>query len=147
MSLYVPGEAGNRRISSLTSNLDVAPTVLELSGITPPEHMDGRSLYALAQGRIAPRKLLMCEHYGHFLYYTASRALYSGDYKLIVTQNNRDQLYNIVKDPFEMDNLVDDKAYTAIYAQLKKEMVQEELRLGDTSPWTQIDTSDQRRKK
>ena len=147
MALYLPGEAGNRKIASLTSNLDVAPTVLELSGITPPAHMDGRSLYALAQGRIAPRKRLLCEHYGHFLYYTASRALYNGDYKLIITQNNKDQLYNIAMDPFEMNNLVDNNAYACIYAQMKNEMAQEELRLGDISPWTQIDTSNQRRKK
>lgn len=47
--IHIPG-SNPGRTSALTSALDLAPTVLDLAGIEPPDQMLGRSLVPLAQG-------------------------------------------------------------------------------------------------
>ena len=41
----------SRVVTSLTSNIDIAPTLLELAGVTPPKTMQGNSLALLLNGR------------------------------------------------------------------------------------------------
>ena len=42
------------RVANIALNIDLAPTFLDMAGITPPEEMDGRSLLRLFDGT-APR--------------------------------------------------------------------------------------------
>lgn len=139
MVIYAPWMKGGTPNGTLVSNLDVVPTILDLLDLPVPEQMDGTSLKALAEGRIAPREQLMCEHYGHTIYYASQRALYCGDYKYVFTENNPDQLFDIKHDPFELDDLAGRPEYDEVLAEMKRRLAEEQQKFGDTQPLHQID--------
>jgi N-acetylglucosamine-6-sulfatase len=61
-----PGVVKGQRSPALASNIDLAPTILELTGVNPPEHLwrrqDGRSLGPLLNGKARwPRRALLIE--------------------------------------------------------------------------------------
>jgi arylsulfatase A-like enzyme len=91
------------------STLDIAPTLLDLAGLTIPEQMRGRSLFSAGPDR----------EYGYsFTVPDPKRntpvsrgrldALYGGDYKIIVSSRGTVELYDILNDPAETVNLADD---------------------------------------
>lgn len=58
-----------RRAEQLALNIDIAPTLLELAGITPPTSMHGRSLRPILQSPDAPsREAFLVENYKEFPY-------------------------------------------------------------------------------
>tara|TARA_R110001592_G_scaffold363393_2_gene687363 strand:+ start:19327 stop:21099 length:1773 start_codon:yes stop_codon:yes gene_type:complete len=95
--------------------MDIAPTILELSGVQPPgryfgghpvEPMTGRSLLPLAVGEV-DRVYAETESVGYEL--AGNAALFQGDYKLVRNYlpvgDNRWHLYNIATDPGETADL------------------------------------------
>lgn len=107
MVISAPGLPKGICNNSLTSNLDVVPTVLDLAGASQPYEMDGISLKQVALGK-KERSSLLCEHYGHFDYYFRQRAVYEGYWKYVETENDKDQLYNLEEDPYELRNYATD---------------------------------------
>jgi hypothetical protein len=51
--IRLPGQTGGARISALTQNIDVAPTLIELLGLPGPPEVEGRSLVPLMRDRQA----------------------------------------------------------------------------------------------
>ena len=49
-----PGIRGGQTIDDLSLNIDLAPTIAALAGVTPPDFVDGRSLLPLLQGESPP---------------------------------------------------------------------------------------------
>jgi len=97
-SLYDPGlavalmlrwpaggiEAG-RRIESMTSLVDLMPTLLDLAGVEGPERMQGRSLAPQVRSEpYDPRDVIFAEMTYHD-YYDPLRAIRTDRYKLIVS--------------------------------------------------------------
>jgi arylsulfatase len=87
--------------------IDVAPTVLELAGVTPlKEHagqpvppMQGRSFVrALADPQATVHEDLWWCHEGH-------RAVRVGDWKLVAAKDTPWELYDLAKDRGETNNL------------------------------------------
>lgn len=101
--------------SQLGAVYDIAPTILDLLGLSFPEDhkVDGSSLASLLTGKrdtSRPEKFLM--HYPHSPhrsdYFTVYR---EGDWKVIYhyypskgSEDSRYQLYNLKEDPFEQNN-------------------------------------------
>lgn len=80
---------------ALVYPLDIAPTVAELAGVTPPE-LDGRSLVPLLSNpRLPWRKRVLLAH--HF------RGVRTPRKKLVVFRDER-ELYDLRRDPFELQN-------------------------------------------
>ena len=138
MVIYSPWMEGGRKNNSLTSNLDVVPTILDLLDLVVPDHMDGISLKALAEGKIPERKALMCEHYGHMENYYSQRALYSEGYKYIWTEDNPEQLFQISKDPFELNDLAQEPQMEERLGRMKELLRQEQKRYQDDEPVRQM---------
>lgn len=134
MVLYAPWMEGGNAIDSYTSNLDVVPTILDLANLPIPKHMDGISLKAVAEGSVPARNALMCEHYGHTVYYNSQRTLYYEGYKYTTTENEPDLLFHLDQDPFEMHNLIGDPAYADRLARMKARLQEEQIKYGDTEP-------------
>lgn len=137
MVIYAPWINGKKKIHSLTSNLDVVPTILDLLNLPIPEDMDGISLKAVAEGRIPERDALMCEHYGHLNHYYSQRALYQDGFKLITTEGEPDQLYHIAEDPFEQHELSNCPETKERYQAMKLRLKQEQIRFHDEQPFFQ----------
>ena len=88
-----------RKIETVTSHLDIAPTVLALMGVEPDERVQGESLIPLVRrdGPWTPR--VMPLEYGR------SFALRSRRYKLIVDYGGTESVFDLERDPREQDAL------------------------------------------
>jgi arylsulfatase A-like enzyme len=113
-------------ISELVQNIDYAPTFLELAGVKPPADMQGVSLVPLLRGKKQGRwRDALYYHYYEYPAEHAVRRHYgvrTDRYKLIHFYNDIDawELYDLVADPHEMKNLIDDPAYDKVERHLRK---------------------------
>ncbi|MBK7533778.1 MAG: sulfatase [Myxococcales bacterium] len=87
--------AALRRHVSATSNLDLAPTVLELLGVAPDPRMQGQSLLPLLRGQRQWPRAVVAE-YGKAYSVSAGRWHYVADYE------GRGKLYDVVADPAQL---------------------------------------------
>jgi len=74
------------KISQMVAKIDVAPTVLELAGIEPPDHLDGKSFLPLLEGeQVSWRDELLYEYYWERNYpqTPTTQAILAGRYKFI----------------------------------------------------------------
>lgn len=106
------------KISSLTSLLDVYPTLTEIAGAPVPETAQGESLLdMLINGEENPERVVYSEYHGGDysllgkVRNVPSRMLREGDFKYVYTHGIVHQLYNVKEDPNELVNLAMDEAY------------------------------------
>lgn len=104
--------------------LDIYPTLCELTGLSIPESVDGKSLKkAITTKQPAGREQLLLS------YINIQRAIKKDGFKLIVYNiegQRRVQLFDLANDPMEINNLADAPAYKErteeLYRLLAKEM-------------------------
>ena len=109
-------------------NLDFAPTLLDVAGAAVPEDMQGASMRPLLRGR-RPHGWRRSMYY-HYYEYPAVHAvkrhygLRTPRYKLIHFYYDIDawELYDLDKDPHELNNIYDDPANAGVVARLKREL-------------------------
>ncbi|WP_282610715.1 sulfatase-like hydrolase/transferase [Pelagibius sp. Alg239-R121] len=100
-----PGIPAGTTVGHLVSNMDIVPTVLEVSEILTHPEMHGQSLVPLFDNpNGAWRTGLMAQHYG-LHEPVLQRAYYEKDWKLVVQEDGFLELYNLDNDPHEMHNL------------------------------------------
>jgi len=131
-----PGITSSKsRNGQLVSNLDFAPTFLELAGVEPPGDMQGESLVPLLKGE-TPDSWRQSFYYHYYELGTHNVAAHYGvvtdRYKLVRyyaelkdgKRNDIDlwDLMDIQEDPLEMQSFIDDERYQAIEEQLKTEL-------------------------
>jgi arylsulfatase A-like enzyme len=86
-------------------NIDIAPTIYEALGLTPPYPLDGRSLLDLWQvGSSEPpwRQSILLEHWNH-RYIDAT--IVTKQWSYTETKRDKSELYDRVNDPYELNNL------------------------------------------
>lgn len=88
---------------------DFYPSILDLvnSPLKPKQHLDGRSLKPLMEGKMLKQRSLIW-HYPHYGNQGGdpSSMIRNGDWKLIhYWEDGHDELYNLEKDPGERSNL------------------------------------------
>ena len=125
----------------LVSNLDFAPTFLELAGAKPAKDMQGESLLPLFKG-YTPKDWRIT-HYYH--YYEAGGhgvpihyGVTDGKQKLIRFPDdklNTWEFFDLQKDPMEMKNLYADKSYRGDIQSMKKELqrLRKQYKIKETS--------------
>ncbi len=100
------------RVERTVANIDIAPTLLDIAGVTAPENMDGRSFRAIAKGAkdAAWREHVLYEYYWEQNYpqTPTMHALIGDQYKYIRYHGIWDinELYDTVADPDETTNLI-----------------------------------------
>lgn len=113
-----PGiQAGTTLRDYLTGNVDFAPTVAELAGVTPPDYVDGRSMVSL----FGPNKLSVSDWRSGYLleFYGYNQAnedpnapppvaeyvgLRTPDFLYVEYSDGFVELYDMKTDPFQMTN-------------------------------------------
>lgn len=114
-----PSELGQgTRNESIVSLIDVMPTITELINKKPSKTAQGVSLVATAKtGKELKDRVVFSEYRaGNYKAFPKqkdlpSRMMRKGNYKYIYTQGIIGQLYDVVKDPLERNNLVLDPEY------------------------------------
>lgn len=122
------------RTESLVSTLDFYPTFLELAGLPASEQAMGRSLVPLLD---SPRRTVQ-DHVvaecvgvggktgeGHRMVRTAR-------WKYVLTDTNEEALFDGDKDPFELENIVEQPVRAGVLHDLRAKLVAWMNRVGDT---------------
>ncbi len=114
--------------NSLIQNIDNAPTILDIANITIPDWMDGISLKPILTNneKKLDRKYLYYHYYEFVKDHTVipHLAVRGERYKLIYFYTvNEWELYDLIADPNEQNNLVKNPTYATIVYALKKELI------------------------
>lgn len=119
-ALRYPKIAAQGRLENrLVANIDIAPTVYQLAGLVIPTEVDGRSLAPLLRGQGNWRDDLLIESFERRAPYAA---IHTGQYVYIETKGDRSELYDLEKDPHQLENRINDPAYAQIVAEMKKRL-------------------------
>ncbi len=131
-------------IEELCMNIDIAPTILELAGIDIPEQVQGRSLLPLFKEHGNPdwRDAVMFEYYVDDAYPYAGPdliAIRTDSFKLVDSnlEHDIDELYDMINDPGEMSNLINDPNYEHIetYMRQKAKELKKEYNYNPDRDW------------
>jgi len=126
---YPALNSGNKDIDAMAANIDVMPTIADICGIRIPQDrkIDGISLLPFIKGeRISSdNRSLFFSWTRHNPELYNNIALMKGRYKIVGHTDynssiDKFQLFDIEKDPFELNNIVNE--YPEIAAELKTEL-------------------------
>jgi choline-sulfatase len=106
-----------RRIAERRSHIDLAPTILDVMGFAPEPEFMGKSMLPELEGANADNREPILSELTEDSHNPLRRAFIQGDYKLIVVDGRKFQLYNLSKDPGESTDLAE--AESAKLAELK----------------------------
>ena len=118
------------RIDDLVVSIDIAPTAIDLAGAPIPDRIQGRSLVPLLGGASTGwRQAVLIEFYTYenpfpWLVDMDYRALRTDRYKYIHWMQHPDEneLYDLVQDPYEMNNRIDDPEVENVLVDLRAQM-------------------------
>lgn len=142
---------GGGVVQAVINNVDFAPTLLELAGVSEmPEDFQGRSFVAHLEGQ-TPEGWRDASYYRYWMHMAhhdnpAHYGIRTRDYKLIffyglaldapgaVDEPTEPywELYDLQKDPHEMRNVYADPAYRDISVRLKERLDEVKTEIGDT---------------
>lgn len=110
------------RATQMVLNIDLAPTILALSGVEAPETMDGIDLMGLIRGEVPERTDFFYQHY--FLGSPGIpkvEGVVTQDLKYMkYIEHGYEELYDIKFDPHETTNLVQDPDYRLQFLKLQR---------------------------
>jgi arylsulfatase A-like enzyme len=111
---------------------DIYPTLCDLAGIGAPDGLDGRSLSPVVGGQSpGVRNVLF------LAYRDVQRAVRQGDWKLIrYPKVGKTQLFNLVDDPDELNDLADDPRQAPRVGTLMELLARQQALAGDPIPHT-----------
>ncbi|OGV08072.1 MAG: sulfatase [Stygiobacter sp. RIFOXYC12_FULL_38_8] len=131
----------NQVSEEMVLNLDFAPTFLDFAGVNAPQEMQGESFRPILKGK-TPNDWRTSMYYHYYEYphgwHDVKRhyGIRTERYKLIHFYNDIDtwELYDLEKDPNELNNLYTDPAYKDVLNELKTELKKLQEKYGDTNP-------------
>ncbi|MEB2784928.1 sulfatase family protein [Algoriphagus persicinus] len=116
MIIFDPRNPGHREITDFALNIDIAPTILEFARGNIPQEYQGLSLadYVIGKNPAQDRKEFVAEHLWKVKIIPASEGLRTKDWKYFRYQGDlaHEELYNLKKDPLEINNLAKKKGYS-----------------------------------
>ncbi len=123
-----PGVSKNpgRKNEEMVLNIDLAPTILEAAGIPVPSRMHGKSFLPLIQGKqISMREAFLYEYFRDMPWPVPPlKAVRTREWKYITYHKGKieDELFNLVEDPREQLNLINDPAASDRKEELKAQL-------------------------
>jgi arylsulfatase A-like enzyme len=127
-----PGNQNRRDFTSLTNNIDILPTLLNIAGQPIPDSCEGKLLPGLG-GEEDPQHSVFTmeavESSAHKPFTKASYAIIKGQYKLIHYEgyphkyHNYYEFYDLKEDAEEMQNIFSEPRLAEIVKAMKKELL------------------------
>ena len=119
-------------------NIDFAPTFLDYAGVTVPQDIQGESIRPLLNGK-SPRDWRTAMYYHYYEYPAVHQVkrhygIRTQRHKLIHFYHDIDawELYDLKKDPNELNNLIDDPTQAKTIAKLKQQLIELQTKYGDS---------------
>lgn len=130
----IPGVSKVGQSDEFVSLIDLPATVLDIAGIDPSLVEDGRSIVDLTRERPVTqwRQNIVCEFHGHH-FPLQQRMLRTRDYKLVVSPESINELYDLHHDPAELTNVYTVPAYEDVRRELATELYRQLRERGDHS--------------
>ena len=126
-----PNIPSGQQRNTLVYLIDIFPTLCKLLELPIPKTVEGINLCPIFNN---PREKV--RDYLHFAFEEVQRGIRNQEYKLIeyiVDGHHREtQLFNMIHDPREMKNLVNDETYSDILKTLRNELKKWQTTYGDT---------------
>ena len=110
--------------SEITLNIDLTATMLELAGIKQPSHYQGKSLVPFLSGKTPTtwRNSFFCEHRMNNVKIPKWQGIRGSKYTYAnYYENNYEFLYDLQKDPDQLNNLATNPEYSTILKKMKDE--------------------------
>ncbi|HUX95015.1 MAG TPA: sulfatase-like hydrolase/transferase [Bacteroidales bacterium] len=127
-----PGIPEGKSSGAFVYLYDIFPTLAEICRVPSPAGIDGKSLIKVITGESeGVRKSLFTA------YRRTVRAVRTAEWKLIrYPERDYDQLFNLAKDPFELNNLAADDKYISIHNDMTELLKRNQAELEDPAPYT-----------
>lgn len=112
-----------RKAEQMVLNIDLAPTLLSVAGVPIPGNMEGESFEpVLLSGEAPGRKAWLYEYFKEFPYNVPEHKAVRTETHIYIDYagERRSELYDLVKDPREMRNLIDSPEGKPLVPELKK---------------------------
>ncbi|GAL64304.1 choline-sulfatase [Algibacter lectus] len=124
-------------VNGLVQNLDFAPTFLDYAGVDIPKDIQGESFRKLVNGETSEWRDAIYYTYYEFPgehHVKRHYGVRTDRYKLIHFYYDIEQweLYDLEKDPSEMNNLYNDPAYADVKADMHKQLENMRTKYGDS---------------
>ena len=91
-------EFAGTRVKHVVEQVDIKPTVLDVTGAKAPEGLDGKSLYRILKNEEKPKDYGFSQRFNQ-------KSVREAEWKLIRTKANTYELYNLAQDPGEKNNV------------------------------------------
>ncbi len=126
LMIRIPGTTPFRS-RQLISTIDIMPTLCEALGIPIPYYVDGISqLPHVADPTKAVREHCLIEYRnGYEEQDISSKAIITKQFKYVLYQTGQQELTDLVNDPKETTNLIDEEGYREVVATLKDTLLME----------------------
>ncbi len=115
-----------RKESNMVLNVDIAPTLLDLAGVSKPDYMQGESLAPMLQdGNTKGRDSWLYEYFPDYPMPTPGiESVRTQNYKYIQYQKDKrpKELFDLRNDPREKQNIINTEAGKKLAAELKTEL-------------------------
>ncbi len=134
----------NTVVDDIISNIDIAPTLLDLAEIESPRDVQGKSFKSLLMGETNDNwRQSMYYHYYEYPKWHHVQPHYgirTERYKLIHFYYDIDlwEFYDLEKDPHELNNLIDSEAHQQLIAQLKEDLNNLKKDYGNTMSYDEL---------
>lgn len=122
---YDPLTSSPATDAHVVANIDIAPTIAELTGVVANQP-DGSSLLPLLAGSSPPWRQALLLEYLHKQGNLDGVPTYCGVRTATAMYTNYDkgidELYDLTKDPYELSNVASDKAYAGLLKDMKAQL-------------------------
>jgi len=124
---YPRGIVRGKVSEALVESVDLFPTLCSLAGLPTPSTTQGHDLSGLLGREGAdPVDALRSHALTENCY---RKALTDGRYRLVANlEDERDELYDLQEDPWELKNVIDDEAYSRVAAEMQRQLLRHLVR-------------------
>jgi len=121
--VYDPRAEKHIDIDEMALNIDVPATMLDLAGVERPKSWQGKSLLPVVSGNESSlhRDTVLIEHLWEFDHIPPSEGVRTKEWKYFryINDKSSEELYHLVSDPQETDNLATNPKYKHILQELR----------------------------
>ncbi len=121
--VYAPGYYAPRTDMHIVANIDLAPTIAEWAGLSAPDTVDGLSMVPILEDSLSTwREDILFEHWpteeGVGSMIPEFYSIRTTEWKYTEYSTGEVELYDLVNDPYELQNVAGKREYKEIQAEL-----------------------------